>query len=404
MHLRPNSSHSLFVSNSFVFILALITAPVLSRIMGPEIRGEFYVTLALVTSFGAISNLGAGTIARREAYFLRSMNSELLLKVSLLAAFAMVLVWIISGTGFLELLGGTALLALLGYGALLPLYINLNAAALGRKQFGISALTMIIQPLFQLGAIAFHIISKVQMEVCLAIMVFIGLAAQTLVLHSSLRKTGRVPKGPGAASGTSGMGIKFFPKTVFRELRFRIDLLLVGAFLGPSAAGNYSVAITLSSTLLIFESWLVSRLYSFALSSNANTPKLDFVKAQMVIVAPLVAATVCGVALTPLIPTIFGDEFQLAETLAAPAFLLAAGVVSTSINVELLTGRGKAVHFLLPVIIIFVGGMALLLAWGVNLSFVVGVGGVFCIISFAISVGLLYNDVYSKKENKWLKR
>lgn len=352
MNSGRSSGASLVAASMFGLLLSLMMAPIVSRILGPEVRGEFYVTLAVVTSIGALSNLGVATTIRRATHFSQKIPISTLATVTLVSISCMLVILLLSTTDSLPLLTGVPLWALLGFGALIPLFANFNSTLLGRKDFGASALISGIQPIFQLGSLPLYLWFRAPLENLLALMIFCGFVTQVIMLGRRVRSKANDSDYYVEASRRDLAGVKFVPKTIFNELRFRIDLVLVGLFLGPNVAGQYSVALTFSTALTAFEQWLTARFYPFTVAANIATPKLEFWKMQVEIMAPLFAASAVSVAISPIIPYLFGSEFQTAASLVTPAFGISAVVVGTSVNLELLTARGRTPLFLLPFFII----------------------------------------------------
>lgn len=122
-------------------------------------------------------------------------------------------------------------------------------------------------------------------------------------------------------------GIVAHLSTLALFLTFRFDLLLVNRFLGPRAAGLYSVSLSLSEILRGLPE--VGQMIVLARSSSSDLVKVVQETTRLAVLATLLAGGAACLLAYWAIPLVFGKEFAGA---VVPFVALVPGVVSLAIS------------------------------------------------------------------------
>ena len=327
------------------YVVSGLTAVMVARLLGPRERGVWAVALMIGSLVALASESGVGGallfFARRDRAGGVTVASGLVLVAmssSLAAAGAGLAMTLIPQLLPRAVPVGAILLALI---AVLPA----NVAGVGRQALlsggdligvaGMQALQAIVVLGLVGGALALW--SPVAMVALLAYAV-----AQFLVAGAILRrlKAGR----PMAAPGLGVMrdlvtsGFQMHVGTVALFLAYRCDILLVNHFLGPAAAGVYSIALTVSELIRAIPELGQMSVYSG--SSDGEIPDVGQT-ARITILATVVASCIMATANFWAVPLLFGPAFARASV----AFLaLVPGLLGLAVSYmisPLLVLRGR---------------------------------------------------------------
>ena len=289
---------------------------------------------------------------------------------------------------------GIPLAFLIGFGILIPIYANTSAKLLGAGRYSAVAIMAVIQPIAQGLSLPIHYWFGVEIEQSLAGMIFFGILVQlSLFLPLVLRIESRMLATP---STSKSSGMNFLAKNIFGDLRFRVELVFSGLLLGPNVAGQYSVAMTISTVTLSLEQWLLARFYSFAIDATTETDQKLFWKIQAHIILPLLAFTFLGTLLEPLIPLVFGSAFRPAAELLPVAFLISSCVVASVVNLELIAARRGSTNFVFQQIGVLALGMILMVALGTTNEVFFGFWMLVYLTTYVRSACVLYREIYPK--------
>src|SRR5262249_10649057 len=124
-----------------------------------------------------------------------------------------------------------------------------------------------------------------------------------------------------------GTGILAHLGTLALFLTFRFDLLLVNRFLGPRAAGLYSVSLSLSEILRGLPE--IGQMIVLARSSSSDLVKTVQETTRLAVLATFLAGGGAAIAAYWVVPLVFGGEFAGA---VVPFVALVPGVVSLAVS------------------------------------------------------------------------
>ena len=137
-------------------------------------------------------------------------------------------------------------------------------------------------------------------------------------------------------------GIRGYIANLFQFLNFRLDSLILAAYLGATEVGIYSLAVLLSEFLWMIGNSVAMILFpTTAGQSEAQATSLTARACRQVTWITLAEAVVLGASAWWLVPFIFGERFRPS---VAPLWLLLPGTVALIIPNVLtahLAGRGR---------------------------------------------------------------
>ena len=322
-----------FLSALFKLISFLLVA----RILGPEASGAFAVSQLLPTTLAALIGFG---IPAANVFFLSTGQYSLetvwyasrnftlavaCIGVLLTAA----LIYLFSESlfpGISSALLYIALLILPGQ-LLLALVTGLFQA---QQDFRTFNLLTLLQPV---SALLLHLTAYMAGAFSLKVVLWaVAISYAITLLFGALRLYGRI-RPADLETDTRYLkkainyGYKVHIGRIATLLISRSDLFMVNLFLGPAAAGIYTVAVRLVEQL-----WMISQAVSVVLfprlsalvDRETEKQKLTAIMASAILWLTLVLAILLTVVATPLVGLLFGDEFLEA---ALPFALMLPGVV-----------------------------------------------------------------------------
>lgn len=336
---RLRSAGWLATSRLVTLGLAFPMSVVLARVLGPSGKGTVTVAQVMATVGAAALNLGLGRAfvyyaARRQAHPLDAIR--LSLAVSFAATLLLTVLARVAGPQIAQALFQTDRVAFVYLGALgaAPVLLCqlLGGYLVGSNLIRKAAIVTSSSLLLQLAAILIlagtHLLTTL-VAVAVWLIAVTGSAAVLLWHTASVKKRG-------VRTGALRLWIRVFRYSMaswasggFALLSLRQDMFLVSYFLGTTAVGLYSVAVTLAEL-----SWLVPNALNgvlvpkvasegrIALDSTLRLTRLSW---------PLTLATAVVVAAGAwlLLPLVFGLPFEQSWV---PLVCLIPGIVAASLS------------------------------------------------------------------------
>jgi O-antigen/teichoic acid export membrane protein len=333
------------------FVCGALTAVMVARLLGPHDRGVWSVTLLVSGLVALASELGVGVAVLR---FARQDNrrelgvgiSGLLLTslASVLAVGAVVLTVHFSALPGLSGIPPTIMILALASAA--PTNVTTVSRQLLLEDgdlLGV-ALSQALQALLVLGLISVGFqIFGVDLLVGLSSFFLAQLAVGGAVLTRAIRRGLAASKPSRAMMGALlTFGVQAHLGTLALFLAYRFDLLLVNRLLGATAAGVYSIALTLSEILRVFPEAGQMRVFSLP-SAAGQQPQVAAIARPVLLVTAIGGVSLAALSVW-LVPLVFGAAFSG----AAPAFAaLVPGIVALAVSytvspVLVLRGRIRA--------------------------------------------------------------
>jgi O-antigen/teichoic acid export membrane protein len=147
---------------------------------------------------------------------------------------------------------------------------------------------------------------------------------------------------PDLSKNAARYGLKAYFGNLAQFLNYRLDILLISAFLAPDAVGYYSIAVGMAETIWILPGAIATVLFPRVSSlhdtdANSLTPKI----ARHTYFIIFVFVLLLFFFASPLIKILFGTAFLSSER---PLLILLPGIIAVAGSKTLtadLSGRGK---------------------------------------------------------------
>ena len=334
--------------------LALISAPVVARLLGPEGRGETASVLAAFYIWPILSALGMQLEVRRAGA--RDAGEAALRRarvfIVLLLMPSAVIGWALSSTVFGGL-GETRVVAFIGLalGPAMVWWMCDQSLLIARKRYRFVAVAQLVQPVtylacvlvgWSLGVVSVgfvlsaHIAAMVFTAVCTSISVRVGLT------------------GPRARTGSFlASSLRYSGSSIADAAANRIDQFLALPLLGAYQTGLYAVAATVGGLALPLGHALAADSFN-AVASAAGDEARRAVKLFQIRTA-VAGALLSGAALfavTPaLLPLIFGSEFEMAVVPALITVWGGVGAIAAYVASLVLAAEGRGVEMTIAQVI-----------------------------------------------------
>lgn len=334
-------TNALFTLSSRVFVFLLGTGTVLitARILGPAGRGEVSLILLGITFLAILGDLGVGLA---NTYFIATARAPIApavqnsVFVALALGLPLGLVWFAAAGAFSELFTRSLDVFSLALSCvLLPTTMLLSyllAILLGSQRILAFGATSAAQ------AGSTFVLSCVLVGICAlgvsgAILAAVGGSLVGVIIAAILlgSRTALVPK---LRVDLLREAISFgFPGQIGNAVQFfnyRLDVFLVGYFLGVAGVGWYSIAVSLGESLWHIPSALATVLFpKTAASDPAARKPFTASVCRHTLALSLSGAVLLGLLGNSLVVTLFTEAFAP----SVPAlWLLLPGVVALSLN------------------------------------------------------------------------
>ena len=329
---------------------AFLASAVAARLLGPAELGIGGVALALATAAALVANggvsmstiylLGRADDRDRVASGLAGLTLLTVAQATVGAALVVALFGAVSGWRDVGWIGAAAGLA--GGAAIAAEIVGAQLLGVGRT--GSYRFSEALRPAVTLVAtIGLLVLSATATAYVLAVAVGFA-AAAAVALRSSAEGGGwRRPTVDRAVwRDALGFGLRGQVGNVLGFLTLRLDLVIVGVLLGPTAAGLYFVAARVSEVVTQLANSTASLLFPIvAAADESSTAAFTALAVRRVTAAVAVSASILGVASIPLLPLVFGPEFGPALPSLGLLLVAAIPLAIARILAGDLKGRGR---------------------------------------------------------------
>ncbi|MCY1717622.1 lipopolysaccharide biosynthesis protein [Microbacterium sp. SL62] len=343
-YLNPSSPSIVAIGQFAASGLALLSAPIVARAIGPEGRGETAAVLAVTYMWPLIAGLGLPLEVRRvaaesgEAHVLRTARLWMAFSFAPSLGVAAVLTF----TLFDSFSTPERLAAALAI-SVTPFAISWmcdQSVLISRIQYGRVAIVQVLQPLVYVTLISlgwlFGIIGVSYVLISNAFAVVVTCSVSALLVRVSLRGP-RLPLGQ-----TLRSSLPFAGNSVADATTNRLDQLLALPIMGGQAAGLYAVAATAGALAMPLGHALAASAFNAVARTPATQRDSVIVVRTREALAVSLVASVMVIAIIPLgVPALFGSQF---ETAVGPAIVCTVGGVAAIagyVNTLSLAGAGK---------------------------------------------------------------
>lgn len=405
------SGSQTFASSLVGVVFGFATSVILARWLGPAGKGQVDLAMAttslLVLLLGLSAPGGITYVIARGLGTARSLigaSLPLLLIQGVLSAALIMIVPSIVG----DRMPTGALLALTAAGigfsvSLTGASASFRAVALGLQRIATANLIDLIArgSLAALLLIAAATATATAVPGSAAPVMAIGaftasLAVATLAAFVLTRKELRVP-GPSGLSTAIRFAAPSYLANVTQFLNYRLDLFLVGLFLGPSAVGLYALATSLAQLVWLLSNSLATallpRVASGAGSGSESVLAEGAAVSRIALLLSLLGAVALGFAAPVLVPVVYGPSFS--SSVPALVLLLPGIVVFASVNViaSVFAGLGRPDYNLA----IGVCGLALTVPLDLLLIPAVGIAGAAIATSASYVAGSVMTSILFRR-------
>lgn len=341
-----------FLSKGLILAFSLVTGAITARWLGPEGKGQLTMALlvpGLLTLFlGLGINAANVYFAASERLSIRALSANAA-SFSILGTFVgFLLIWVLWSSGALELLvpGVPILLVVLGMIAL-PVGLaisNYSSLLLGLRRITLLNITSLLQS-FMYALLLCLFVIWLRKGTVGALVASLG-GSLTILMWTVIwaRRSGGVVRprwDKAVARSTVGYGLRAYVGNVLQFFNYRLDILLVNAFLGPSEVGIYGVSVMIAELLWQLPNSVGYVLFPKAAATNSDelnrfTPRVF----GLVLGLTALGAGVIALVGKPLIKAVFSASFIGAYV---PLLVLLPGVVLIGAGKVLtndLAGRG----------------------------------------------------------------
>lgn len=344
-----------FVTQGLKFAFSFLLGILIARALGPEGRGEYGLVMLTLSLLVVVGNLGLPASAvyftAQNQYSRASLIKALVVSALLLGALGDVLLLLAEYAGLSPVLFGGELAPLTRTLALLALPLLFATTFLQAFLQGRHAIT--VYNSFQLASTGVQLAlvaacfftGRVSLNLLIGVYVLsqaLSLAFLAFILRGDFREARRAPWlvfGDWVRLGRYSLWSYLGNSAQY--LCYRIDVFLVGIFLGTAAVGLYSLALSLGEMLWILTTPLATVLFPYFSAQGEGGHGKALLMAALGMGGTAVAAGVLFVIAPWFLVTFYGDAF--AGALDALRWLLPGIVLFSVTNVLAahLAGTGK---------------------------------------------------------------
>jgi O-antigen/teichoic acid export membrane protein len=330
-------------------LISLVTTAIVSRVLGPDGRGQYAVAMAIGLTGVQACNLGLHAsntylVAKRPHLLPSLLTNSIVVSFglgSILIGGALLVFWVWPRVAPIH---GLLLLLSLIWVPLGLLFLLVENLLMGIQQVGDFNLVELVKRIAGFLLITAAVVAGATTPSSFFLAMMAGMAVALLLGFGKIRPfAGSLPQ-PSLALVREGIvvGFRAYLAAFFAFLVIRADLLMVKYMLGSEQAGYYSVAGSLADYLLLLPTTIAVVLFPKLLSANEGDDSRHWVKKVTLGGAALLLPLVLITALSArtIIHILFGDAFQPS---AWALILLMPGVFFLgvqSIMVQYLNSRG----------------------------------------------------------------
>lgn len=386
-----------FGASLLSLVIGVGTSVILARVLGPEGKGIYTLAMLLPSLIVTFGNLGIGAatvyyVARREFRRQEILGNNVLLSLGI-GALGVIAGLIVVLFFRQAVFPGVASRYLFLSLALVPVEIFFsytNYVLLGAQRIKEFNYVQIAHSVLFLGFIALALLGlKAGVSGAMLAGLLTWLVVDALVFRMAKRVAGGMDLRPNASymKQAATYGIQAHLGNSFWFLNLRVDMFLVNGFLGPAAAGLYSVGVGLVEKLGMVPQAASTVLFPRVAAETEEQRQKEF--------TPLVARTVLWItAVGALVMALFSRWIVL--LLYSEAFLpavsalqaLLVGIVALSTSQVLfndIAGRGR------PILNVYAGLLSLIVNVILNIAWIPkhGITGAAWASTVSYSVNLL---------------
>ena len=299
--------------------MAFAASIIISRGLGPEGRGLYYLPVLAAATLSSLAKLGVEQanvflFANRKVP-VDSISGQNGL-IALVAGGSALVALLAARPALPELFAGTPLLLLVLAGLTIPFLLHTQfTAGLQNLQGQVTwqFRAALAASVVQVGAlVVLLIIHRVDVTSVLVVNLLMTVVMWALVVNApGARRTALLRWDLSLLGATLRHSLVLHVAMVLLFLHLRSDMFLVEGFLGPAALGQYSVAVILAETVLLITDSLSKAILPRQMANSPREAAAVAVRAAKAsLVLALLAATSLAVLGRPMIELFFGTAFS----------------------------------------------------------------------------------------------
>ena len=309
-----------FASGLVVYALGGATSILIARALGPFGRGIYVLPVTLVAVIATMVMMGVNQAqmrlwSNREGDPHEFVTSGVLLAVAL-GGLGMAIAWAIFLLGGDAWFEGVEPIYVLVVLPVIPLIIHSRlqqSVLIFAGQLPYVNLATIVGAMVQTGGTAL-LFSYGQLTVGLVLLMYIAsMVVPWAVMNVKLRSVGRFqrPLPWRLMRSHLALGTRMGPAGLFQFINHRVDIFLVGTYVGVDGVGTYSVAVVFSEIM-----WLITNAVTTSVSERqANAPSDEAIDVtaravRMNVVLSAVVGVVIAAIVPVAIPLLYGSAFR----------------------------------------------------------------------------------------------
>lgn len=345
--IRNDAPSLLVVGRLGATALALLSAPIVARALGPEGRGQAAATIAIYLILPIVLASGIPLEVRRLAA--TNGGAAVLRAGRVLCALSAFPSMLVAATLFMSIFskfpGNARLIASLGV-ALAPLSISWMcdlSVLIAHERYRAVLVLQVLQP----ASYAALIITTWWLGIAnLSLVLLANIVATVVTFFGGFVLTRGSPRsGVFSINGLLRGGLKFAGSAISEVGTNRLDQVLILPLLGAYQAGIYSVAVTVASIPLALGHALAASYFSpIANASGAGRDELKAQAARSGLAIGLLTYPLFAVVSWLGIPLVFGSEYSAAVPVAMVSLFGSIAMVAAFLYSMALAAEGRGLQ------------------------------------------------------------
>ena len=309
---RNNSFLQIFSSKLIVQITTILQSIIISRLLGPEGKGEFTEIILWPSIIGSLSMLGLYTgivriSAKSNIYRKYDVPKSVIWCTAITGIIGSIIAIAVNGIYFRE----REVLTIAEFYGIYVLIYNMNrglsAINNGRGNMGIYSISSsILNPVYFICLLILLLFDLITLETCLISLLVANLCSCIFLFYKRDKKEGGLVISPLKMIKYS---VKYSLADFSEPLYLYYDKVIVAFLLSSYELGLYTIAYSAAGVINIISSTFSVKLFSDVARGHIGNL---FQYIRINIITMLVSALILCICLPILIPIVFGTEFILA--------------------------------------------------------------------------------------------
>ncbi|MCM1992497.1 polysaccharide biosynthesis C-terminal domain-containing protein [Oceanirhabdus seepicola] len=326
-----------FKTQIMVSVLAFMTSIIIARSLGPENKGYVGYIILIFTLIGEYGNLG---VLKASIFFQKRsnydeeyvfINNQTFLLLNFIFISLIIIILKVTGKFFINY---NAFHIICGLIIIFFTFsnLNMNNFYIGNERIRESNKFNIIMSLFKsISYFILWIIGRLDVNTYLFVFAF-SMVILAIFLYRNLNITMKFHIDMKLIKKQISFGFAIYLSTLFIYMNYRMDQFFIKNMLGERAMGIYSVSVSLAELLFLIPgsvgTAILGRLYNIDSAQSTERKEVTAKTVKYTFYICLILGLI-GMAMTPLIPFVYGQEYADASL---PTLILFIGIIFASIG------------------------------------------------------------------------